>query len=648
MALGDQVPSPSLARHKTLMLHPAVRPSAHRALAARERLLQDYPLWEEWRAQARSIKAETLARLDELLERLKHAVEGWGGTVLCARDAAQARELILKVAQRHGVTRVVKAKSMTTEEIGLNPSLTAAGLEVLETDLGEFIIQAAGHPPAHITAPAMHLDRQQIAALLREYLGQDCPAEPVALARRATRFLAPRFREAQMGITGVNFAAAEGTLIFLENEGNLALTATSPPVHLALMGVEKIIPGLADAEALLRLLPVSATGQRATALVHFLRGLKVRPQGRQDFYLVILDNGRRRLGEAPELREALHCLRCGACLNICPVFQAGGAHLYGRVYPGAIGILLAPYLAPVGDLAELCTQCGACQEVCPVRIRLTEKIIQVRRRSPGYEPWRTLTRIAALGLLRPRLYRGLEPGLRLLPRLLPGRVRARLRGRALAPESFHRRQLASGGDRKAGTGAPESGPPRFPRADQGVVEHEDRASSRVRAGLLETRLQEAGSHFCQVRGPEALARHLAGEPPGPLWLEDHPWLREVAVELEKIGRTPRFVGGGEAPAEGTVVTVALGAIPETGSVMVTGGNGAVPGPVPRAGKLVALLPPGRAGLSLSQALELSGQGSRPLVSWLTGPTRTADIEKILVLGAQGPENLEVVLYHEEP
>ncbi|HZE21119.1 MAG TPA: LUD domain-containing protein, partial [Desulfobaccales bacterium] len=339
-------------------------------------------------------KSEAVARQDELLADLEQAVTGWGGRVLWARDAVAARRIILKVAREHEIETVVKAKSMTTEEIGLNPALTAAGLQALETDLGEFIVQLAGHSPAHLTAPALHLNRSQIAEIFAARLGLQSPAEPEALTRLATAYLNPHFWKAQMGITGVNFATPEGILVLLENESNLRFTATLPKVHLALMGREKIIPRLADLEVMLRLLPASATGQRLTALVHFIRGLKVQPQGDQAFYLVILDNGRRRLAADPELAEALYCLRCGACLNICPIFQLGAAHLYGRVYPGAIGILLAPHLAPVGDLADLCTQCGACQEICPAGIRLKDKILEVRHTSRRLRAVRTASSVA--------------------------------------------------------------------------------------------------------------------------------------------------------------------------------------------------------------------------------------------------------------
>jgi L-lactate dehydrogenase complex protein LldF len=426
--------SPRRSLPEILDSGPAVRAAAHRALAARDRLLQDYPGWEEWRRQARDLRATAISRLDELLSRLGQAVTALGGTVLPARDGEEACRLILEVARRHQVQAVVKSKSMTAEEIGLRPALAAAGLPTLETDLGEFIIQLAGDPPAHLTAPALHLTRRRIAALFQEHLGEDAKADPEALTRQAARYLEPHYGRAHLGITGVNWAAPDGTLILVENEGNLRLTATLPRVHLALMGLEKVIPDLADAAVLLRLLPASATGQRLTAMVHFLKGLKPHPQGRQDFYLVLLDNGRRRLAADPELREALYCLRCGACLNICPVFQAGGAHLYGRVYPGALGILLAPYLTPPGDISDLCTQCGACADLCPVAIDLPARIRLLRRRSPRFRNLRVLSGAAGLVLRWPRFYRRLEPGLRLAARLFPA-LKAEV-----ASESFHHGQ----------------------------------------------------------------------------------------------------------------------------------------------------------------------------------------------------------------
>jgi L-lactate dehydrogenase complex protein LldF len=645
---------------ETLGRSPAVRAAAHRALALRDLLLSDYPHWETWRRQARAIKTEAVARLDEFLESLARSVTAWGGRVLWAEDAAQARRLILSIAEEHGVKSVVKSKSMTTEEIGLNSALAAAGLMVRETDLGEFIVQLAGHPPAHLTAPALHLNRHQIAEIFAEHLGTRPPADPEALARWATTYLNPSFFTAQMGITGVNFATPEGTLVMVENESNLRFTATLPKVHVALMGLEKIIPRLTDVEVMLRLLPASATGQRLTALVHFIQGLKVQPGGEQAFYLVILDNGRRRLAADPEMAEALYCLRCGACLNTCPIFQVGAAHLYGRVYPGAIGILLAPYLAPVGDICDLCTQCGACQEICPVGIRLRDKIQGLRGQSRRFRPVRGLSAAAGVVLGHPRWFRGLEPSLRGLAGLLARRGWGRGLP-PLAPESFHRQQRGGQGE-----GQPENLNPPYPPFSKGgnLAESSPRGLTHGSAptnldsflrstygaapsgALLEQRLTEARSSLTWVQGPAALARRLAGLE-APLWLEDHPWLRQVAAGLRELGVEYHIVQGEWTPEAGTVVSVALGAIPETGSVLVDSGCGAAAVLAFKAKQHIILIPPDRANLNLSQALEYIRDRGPGMVSWLTGPSRTADIEKVLVLGAQGPASLEMILYGDE-
>jgi L-lactate dehydrogenase complex protein LldF len=632
-----------------------VRAAAHRALAVRDRLLAGYPLWEAWRRQARASKTEAVARLDELLDDLERSVTAWGGRVLRARDAAQARQLILEVAREHGVKTVVKSKSMTTEEIDLNPALAAAGLSVIETDLGEFIVQLAGHPPAHLTAPALHLNRHQIADIFAAHLGLRSPAEPEILARRATAYINPSFFDAQMGITGVNFATPDGTLVLLENESNLRFTSTLPKVHLALMGLEKIIPGLADVEPMLRLLPASATGQRLTALVHFFQGLKVQPRGNQIFYLVILDNGRRRLAADPEAAEALYCLRCGACLNVCPIFQVGAAHLYGRVYPGAIGILLAPHLAPVGDICDLCTQCGACQEICPVGIRLTANIHRLRQRSRRFRQLRALTAAAGAVLRRPRWYRGLEPAARKLAGLTGRYVGGLSRLPTLAPESFHRRQPdrwreALPGDESRGKPPhPPFEAPRCPNPDEdeaGGPAAADPPDFDTPTALLAHRLQEAASSLTEVQGPAALARRLAAEAE-PLWLEDHPCLQRVAEELGALGVSPHLAQADWAPVAGTAVTMGLGAIPETGSVLVDSGAGSGAVLAFRAAKQIVLVPRDSSSLSMAQALEYVQRRRPGLVSWLTGPSRTADIEKVLVLGAQGPKNIEIILYQEE-
>lgn len=399
---------------------PAIRQAAQRALSARARLLADYPEWETWRQQARAIKNQVLSNLDYYLDELRGQVAGWGGQVLEAADGPAAVALIRDLAREHQVRNLVKAKSMTSEEIGLTAGLEADGFHVTETDLGEFIIQLAGDTPSHITAPAMHLNRHEIAELFVRRLHLPRQNDPIMLTRQGAHYLRPRFWEAQMGITGVNFAAAaSGHLVMLENEGNLRLSAWAPPVHVALMGLEKIIPSLIDLEVFLRLLPASATGQRLTAYVNFIRALKPQFQATQAFYLIILDNGRRRLAAEPIFREALYCLRCGACLNVCPIFQLGGGHLYGRVYPGAIGILLAPHLGGSADLTDLCTQCGACSHICPAGIALAENINRLRTRSRLHPVLRACTRAAGLVLAHPRLYRRLVPLWRFFSNHLP-------------------------------------------------------------------------------------------------------------------------------------------------------------------------------------------------------------------------------------
>ncbi|MBW1991966.1 MAG: LUD domain-containing protein [Deltaproteobacteria bacterium] len=623
------------------VLAPRVRAATHRALAARERLVQQYPAWEVWRRQARASKAAALTRLDESIASLKDKVENWGGTVLFARDAAEARELILQVARHHGVRQVVKAKSMTTQEIALTPHLSQAGVEVAETDLGEFIIQLAGHPPAHLTAPALHLDRHQIARLFQDHLGLYCPPEPLALCRAARDSLQERFAAAQMGITGVNFAAVqEGTLVCLENEGNLWQTMARPPVHLAVMGLEKVIPALADLEFFLRLLPASATGQRQTALVHFLNGLKPRLDGgRQSFYLVILDNGRRQMAAHPDLQETLYCLRCGACLNICPVFQAGGAYLYGRIYPGAIGILLARHLRPRGDLSDLCTQCGACGDICPVALELPEKILLVRQTAPRFRRLRLLSRGAGLIMAHPLVYRGLEPGLRAAAKV-PLLRAVKFWSAPLAAESFYRQQAYMKRERDKASPGRSWSPPENPEVPSSPGCREYQLPDEG------DHFQEAGASLTTLQGPQALARFLAERCSGPVLLEAHELTEPLVPMLAQHGLEARLARSWGEEAD-TAVTVGLGAVPESGTVLLGPKEG--PGAwLPfQARRQVVLIPPGTAALEFAEALKLTAAQAPGLTTWLTGPTRTTDIEKILVLGAQGPVELNVVVYNPE-
>lgn len=336
---------------------------------------QDLPEYEKLRTQARRIKEETITHLDSYLKILKERVEGNGGTVHFAEDGAQACRYVIELAKRRKVKRIVKSKSMTAEEIDLNHALEEAGLEVIETDMGERIVQLAGEKPSHLIGPAIHKTKEEVAELFVRWLKLPEPPRDVqALTHLARNALRNAFLSADMGITGVNFAIAEtGTVVLVENEGNIRLTTQLPPVHVALMGIEKVIPSLDDLLVFLALLPRSGTGQKLTSYISLLSGSSGRlSEGNREFHLVIIDNGRSRLRNDPDLRETLYCIRCGACLNICAPYQGVGGHVYsGRTYMGGIGCAWEAGVRGLKAAARfngLCTTCARCTEVCPVKI----------------------------------------------------------------------------------------------------------------------------------------------------------------------------------------------------------------------------------------------------------------------------------------
>jgi len=335
------------------------------------------------RDHAKHIKEHTLAHLDRYLEQLEASVQRLGGHVHWAADAAEARAIILDLAQNSGCRRIVKSKSMTTEEVHLNPALEAAGLEVTETDFGEYIIQLAGERPSHLVAPAVHHTRESIARLLSAKLGERLPDDARSLALTGRRVLRERFRQADMGITGANFAVAEtGTIVLVTNEGNGRLTTTCPRVHVALVGIEKVIPRLEDLPVFLKLLARAATGQTLSVYTTLITGPRRAGEidGPEEFHLVLLDNGRSRVLATP-FRESLQCIRCGACLNACPVYRRIGGHAYGGVYSGPIGSILTPLYDSVGEnphLPHASSLCGACQAACPVKINIPHMLIGLR------------------------------------------------------------------------------------------------------------------------------------------------------------------------------------------------------------------------------------------------------------------------------
>jgi L-lactate dehydrogenase complex protein LldF len=393
-------------------------------LAANRRGYSALPDTDKLREHAKRIKEHTLAHLDRYLEQLEESVERHGGQVHWAATADEARRIVLDIAEQSDCKRAVKSKSMTSEEVHLNHALEAAGIEVAETDFGEFVIQLAGERPSHLVAPAVHHTRESIARLLSEKLGEELSDEPHALAQAGRRALREKFRRADLGITGANFAVAEtGTIVLITNEGNGRLTTTCPRVHVALMGMEKVIPRLEDLPVFLKLLARAATGNPLSVYTTLITGPRREGDldGPDEFHLIILDNGRSKVLATP-FRESLQCIRCGACLNACPVYRRIGGHAYGGVYSGPIGSILTPLYDSVplnALLPHASSLCGACQAACPVKINIPHMLIGLRelehrhKKRAGekfaYALWKQV-------LLRPWLYRLVLGASRLLLR----------------------------------------------------------------------------------------------------------------------------------------------------------------------------------------------------------------------------------------
>ena len=341
--------------------------------------------WEEWREQARQIKVHTLEHLDYYLNLLHDSVTKAGGQVHFATDAEQANAIVANLARTRNVRIATKSKSMVSEELELNPVLESLGVDVYETDLGEYIIQLAKETPSHLVAPALHKTKEDVGRLFNERLGLPYMDDIDDLARAARELLRDKFLQADLGISGANFVVAEtGSLVIITNEGNGRLCTSAPRIHIGITGMEKVIPSLQDLAVFLRLLPRSATGQRITSYVSMVTGPR-RPDdedGPEEFHLVLVDNGRSRLLADPELREALYCIRCGACLNICPVYQKVGGHAYGWVYPGPIGAIVSPALVGLKESKDLpfaSSLCGACREACPVKINIPRMLLHLRQ-----------------------------------------------------------------------------------------------------------------------------------------------------------------------------------------------------------------------------------------------------------------------------
>lgn len=368
-------------------LRKAVKFTTERLRGGKKAASEEHGNWEEWRERGKQIRLHTIAYLDYYLNLFADNARANGVHVHFAETSAEAVKLSLEIAQRKQAKTVVKSKSMVTEELHLNHELESIGVEAIETDLGEYIIQLAGETPSHIIIPAIHKNRYQVADLLSKDAGETLAPDTTILAGYVRKKLREKFLEADIGMTGCNFAIAEtGSMVLFENEGNARMVTTVPKTQITLMGMERIIPSWSDLEVMATLLPRSATGQKLTVYMSGITGPRreVDADGPDEMHIIIVDNGRSlQLGD-PEFQELLNCIRCGACLNACPVYRHIGGHAYGGTYSGPIGAVLTPALkknvAEWDDIANASSLCGACYEACPVKIPLHEMLIYLRRR----------------------------------------------------------------------------------------------------------------------------------------------------------------------------------------------------------------------------------------------------------------------------
>jgi L-lactate dehydrogenase complex protein LldF len=415
---GRHLPFPQAARTALAdtQLRHNLRQATHTIRAKRVEAVAELPDWEQLREAGRALKERVLRHLDDHLLQLEESVQRAGGVVHWARDAEECNRIVGDLVAGHGVDEVVKSKSLTTEETKLNESLAERGIRAWETDLAQLIIQLGDDTPSHILVPAIHKNREQIRELFARTLKDapdDLSDDPRELAEAARRHLRKLFLSARVGISGVNFAMADtGTVSLVESEGNGRMCTTLPEILISVMGIEKVIPSWNDLEVYLQLLPRSSTAERMNPYTSLWTGV-TDGDGPQEFHLVLVDNGRTNVLGDEIGRQALNCIRCSACLNVCPVYTRTGGHAYGSTYPGPIGAILTPMLSGMTDAGSLpyaSSLCGACYEVCPVKINIPEVLVHLRqqevahstrtntireRLSPEHVAMRTMARVFA-------------------------------------------------------------------------------------------------------------------------------------------------------------------------------------------------------------------------------------------------------------
>jgi L-lactate dehydrogenase complex protein LldF len=368
---------------KDIKLRENLKRAINHSLSRRAEVIAELPNWEELRDEAYRIKKRTIENLNYYLDKFEDNARRNGIKVLRARTDEDARRYVLEIAKRNNVKLCVKSKSMVTEEINLREFLEDNGIEVVETDLGEFIIQLAGEMPSHITAPAMHKSREEIGRLFAKRFKIEYTSSPEKLTKIARQILRDKFLEADLGISGANFLIAEtGSMVIVENEGNAGLSTTLPKIHIAITGIEKVIPKLMDLTVFFKILGRSATAQRFTSYVSIINSPRNgKPDSPEEIYLILLDNGRMDILKSEKFREVLYCIKCGACMLACPVYQKIGGHAYGTIYPGPVGSVLTPLqrgLKSTRYLPYASSLCGRCSEICPVKIDIHHMLLWLR------------------------------------------------------------------------------------------------------------------------------------------------------------------------------------------------------------------------------------------------------------------------------
>jgi L-lactate dehydrogenase complex protein LldF len=659
-----------------------------RRIMVRKKAFDSLPDAQERRERAHKIRADVVEHLDSYLEQFTAHAQKNGVVVHHATDSSQAIKLVLEIARQHGSKLIAKSKTMVSEEIRLNQALEGEGLEAIETDLGEYIVQLRGEPPSHIITPAVHLRRQDVGKLFEEKLGIDYTEDISVMTNAARRTLRNVFLNADIGISGVNFGVAEtGTLCLVTNEGNGRMVTTVPHVHIALMGIERIVPSMSDLGLMLSLLPRSATGQKLSAYTSLINAPRrpEDPDGPAERHIILVDNGRSAL-QASALQEILYCIRCGSCLNACPVFREIGGHAYvsldGEIspYPGPVGSVVSPALfgqLEYGHLARASSLCGACREACPVDIDFPKLLLRIRA---GIEVNQPATRI------RPNAPASLSIGLKLFTfaATSPRRFAA---AQWLTGVAGSLARLISGGDgwihlpKISGWGFSKDFP--SPAATSFRVRYRKRATTPV----IENSLNEFPAEILTVSPP--------GEQTAPI--RDQKRTDNFRLELEALGGRftlclpdevaekalqiirahgidqvlawdasclpdnllERLSGEGihfSYPTSETLesssqmlvgLTGAYAGLADTGSLVLLGGQGK-----PMTTSLlpqihIAILCEVNICENLDQVLTRDEVIMASSAVVITGPSRTSDIEMTLTVGVHGPGELYVICLKDE-